>query len=65
MRSGLRVAASPDKVGRETKSKRDDTMANQTDMKAHSATYEGVIGLMKWGALASAIVAAIVVWLIA
>lgn len=40
-------------------------MANQTDMKAHSATYEGVIGLMKWGALACAIVAAIVVWLIA
>lgn len=34
-------------------------------MKAHVATYDLMIGLLKWGAVAVAILVAIVLWLIA
>jgi hypothetical protein len=37
----------------------------QNDLKAHQETYSGFLGLMKYGTIASAIVAAIVVLLIA
>ena len=40
-------------------------MAGQGDLKAHEQTYNGVIALLKWGAVGCAIVAALVVWLIA
>jgi hypothetical protein len=40
-------------------------MADQGDMKAHVATYSSVIAMLKWGAVACAIVVAIVIWLIA
>lgn len=39
-------------------------MAGNGDMKAHRETYEGVMNLLKWGALASFVVGAIVVVLI-
>ncbi|QNE31605.1 aa3-type cytochrome c oxidase subunit IV [Sphingomonas sp. NBWT7] len=42
-----------------------DHGAQSNDIKAHAATYEGVMGLMKWGTVACVIVAAFVVWLIA
>jgi hypothetical protein len=35
------------------------------EMQAHEGTYSGFIGLMKWGTILSAIVAAFVVLLIA
>jgi hypothetical protein len=38
-------------------------MAENGDMKAHEQTYHGFIGLLKWGTVASALVAALV-WLI-
>jgi hypothetical protein len=38
---------------------------NHGDMRAHQETYSGVMGLLKWGTVAAAIVAAIVVFLIA
>ena len=41
------------------------TSNNHGDMRAHQDTYSGVIGLLKWGTVASAIVAAIVIFLIA
>jgi hypothetical protein len=34
-------------------------------MRAHQETYLGVMGLLKWGTVASAIVTAIVIFLIA
>jgi hypothetical protein len=40
-------------------------MAETGDMKAHEQTYTGFIGLLKWGTVASAIVAAFVVYLLA
>lgn len=40
-------------------------MASNENMKAASQTYEGFVGLMKWGTVASVAVAAIVVLLIA
>jgi hypothetical protein len=40
-------------------------MASGNDIKAASATYEGFIGLVKWGGAVVAIVTAFVVWLIA
>jgi hypothetical protein len=41
-------------------------MAEQAgDLKAHEGTYGGFLGLMKYGAIASFIVAAIVVLIIA
>lgn len=39
-------------------------MASDNDMKAHLGTYEGVMGLLKWGTIASAAIAALVVILI-
>lgn len=39
-------------------------MAGNSDMKAHRETYESVMSLLKWGAVASFIVGAIVVVLI-
>ena len=39
-------------------------MAGQTDMKPHEQTYHSVIGLLKYGAVACIIIAAIVIWLI-
>lgn len=40
-------------------------MAEQSDMKAHVSTYNGVITMLKWGTVASVLVVALVVWLIA
>ena len=40
-------------------------MADDADMKGHVATYDGLIGLLKWGAVGVAIIAALVIWLIA
>ncbi|MFN7159898.1 MAG: aa3-type cytochrome c oxidase subunit IV [Erythrobacter cryptus] len=40
-------------------------MASGNDMKMARATYEGFIGLVKWGSVAVAIVTAIVIGLIA
>ncbi len=39
--------------------------ASDNDMRAHRETYEGVMVLLKWGTIASAILAAIVVLIIA
>lgn len=39
-------------------------MAGNGDMKAHEQTYHGVISLLKWGALASIVVAFGVIFLI-
>jgi hypothetical protein len=41
-----------------------DSDAPPTDMKAHVQTYDGVISLLKWGAAAAFIVAALVIWLL-
>lgn len=38
---------------------------NHGDMRAHMETYSGVMGLLKWGTVASALVAALVIFLIA
>lgn len=42
-------------------------MAGHGDMniKAHVSTYDRVIGMLFWGAIACAIIAALVIWLIA
>lgn len=40
-------------------------MANISDNKAHEQTYSGFIGLLKWGTVATLIVTAIVIFLIA
>lgn len=40
-------------------------MASGNDMKAHSATYIGFLGLVKWGTVLTAMVAVLVVYLIA
>jgi hypothetical protein len=40
-------------------------MAGNGDMKAHEQTYTSIMGLLKWGAVASFIVGAIVVMIIA
>lgn len=39
-------------------------MASDNDMKAHLGTYEGVTALLKWGTIASAAIAALVIILI-
>lgn len=39
-------------------------MAHDADMKAHVSTYNSVMGLLKWGAVACAILALFVIWLI-
>ncbi|MGR6330458.1 aa3-type cytochrome c oxidase subunit IV [Sphingomonas sp. XXL09] len=40
-------------------------MAGNGNMQPHEATYASVIGMLKWGAVGCAIVAALVIWLIA
>jgi len=40
-------------------------MAGNTDLNAHVASYDRMIGMMKWGGLAVVIIVAIVIWLIA
>ncbi|WP_344692815.1 aa3-type cytochrome c oxidase subunit IV [Sphingomonas cynarae] len=40
-------------------------MAGNGDIKAHVGTYDRMIGLMKYGAIAVAFVTAMVIWLIA
>ena len=40
-------------------------MAGNTNLKPHVQTYDRMIGLLKWGAVASALVVALVIWLIA
>jgi hypothetical protein len=37
----------------------------EMNIKAHVSTYDKVIGMLKWGAVGCAIIAALVVWLIA
>lgn len=39
-------------------------MASGNDMKAHSSTYEGFIGLIKWGSVLTAVVTAFVIYMI-
>ena len=39
-------------------------MADDANIKSHVATYESIIGLLKWGSVAVFIIAAAVVWLI-
>ncbi|WP_374529551.1 aa3-type cytochrome c oxidase subunit IV [Novosphingobium sp.] len=39
-------------------------MAGGNNMKAHTATYEGFIGMLKWGTLATVLVTALVIYLI-
>ncbi len=40
-------------------------MADETDIQGHAATYASLIALLKWGALAVAIIALLVIWMIA
>ena len=42
-----------------------DQHIEKPSMTAHVQTYDGVIALLKWGAVAAAVVAALVIWLIA
>jgi hypothetical protein len=37
----------------------------QPSLTAHVKTYDGVMALLKWGTVASVIIAALVIWLIA
>ncbi|WEK44730.1 MAG: aa3-type cytochrome c oxidase subunit IV [Candidatus Sphingomonas colombiensis] len=39
-------------------------MAEKSEMKAHVATYQSVMGLLKWGSVGVALIAALVIWLI-
>ena len=39
-------------------------MATGNDQKAHESTYTGFIGLVKWGVLGTALVAAFVIFMI-
>jgi len=39
-------------------------MADDANLKGHVATYDGVIGMLKWGAIGCAVVVALVIWLI-
>ncbi|KTT76168.1 aa3-type cytochrome c oxidase subunit IV [Sphingomonas endophytica] len=40
-------------------------MAEPADLKAHESTYGSMIGLLKYGAVACFLIAALVIWLIA
>ncbi len=40
-------------------------MADEMDMKAHAATYSGVMSLLKWGTIVCFILAAAVIFMIA
>ena len=42
-----------------------DEMTNNGEIKAHEQTYSGFTSLLKWGTIASVIVTAIVIFLIA
>lgn len=42
-----------------------DTGDTGTDLQAHEATFQGFTALMKWGTIASVLLAALVVFLIA
>ncbi|MFM5885126.1 MAG: aa3-type cytochrome c oxidase subunit IV [Novosphingobium sp.] len=39
-------------------------MATGNDMKAHASTYVGFIGMVKWGVVITALITALVVFLI-
>ena len=39
-------------------------MASDNDMKAHAETYDKVMGMLKWGTVGCALVAALVIVLI-
>ena len=39
-------------------------MAGDTNLQAHERTYAKVIGMLKYGAVACAVLAAFVIWLI-
>lgn len=39
-------------------------MASGNNIKAHQATYEGFLGLAKWGTIATVVVVALVIHLI-
>ncbi|MBA4162460.1 MAG: aa3-type cytochrome c oxidase subunit IV [Novosphingobium sp.] len=39
-------------------------MAGGNDMKAHNSTYEGFIGLVKWGIIATVLVTVFVIFMI-
>ncbi|MFW2850790.1 aa3-type cytochrome c oxidase subunit IV [Sphingomonas sp. TX0543] len=39
-------------------------MAEKSEIKAHIATYNSVIELLKWGSVGVALIAALVIWLI-
>ncbi len=40
-------------------------MAGNGDLKAHEATYISMIGMLKWGSVACAVLVAIIIYLIA
>ena len=40
-------------------------MAGNGDLKTHEATYGSMIGMLKWGSLACAVLVAIIIYLIA
>jgi hypothetical protein len=40
-------------------------MAGNGDFKAHESTYGSVMKMLFWGAVACAVIAALVIWLIA
>lgn len=40
-------------------------MSSGNDMKAHQGTYEGFLGLVKWGVILCTLIAALVIVLIA
>ena len=42
-----------------------DGGVDRGSLTAHVQTYDGVIALLKWGAVAAALVAAFVIWIIA
>ena len=39
-------------------------MASGNDIKAHTSTYSGFLGLVKWGIITTALITALVVFLI-
>ena len=40
-------------------------MSGNQDLDAHVRTYDGLIGMLKWGAIGVAVIVAVVIWLIA
>ncbi len=40
-------------------------MSGNQDLDAHVRTYDGLIGLLKWGAAGVAVIVMLVIWLIA